>query len=203
MSQTLRQVPVEAESEKALGTFTTTVATRSRWRRRLRQPKSLVARIVLNVILVLFALLFLYPFAWLIAASFKPRGEVFDNALIPKTFVPENYVEVCNQLPLLNWMGNSIAIALLAAGAVAISSSIVAFGFAYFRFPGRGLLFGLVLATMMLPGAVTMIPIYLIWKETGLNNAITAALLGDKSPEDALKEAQEAAMRAYENATAG
>ena len=45
---------------------------------------------------------------------------------------------------------------------------IVAFGFAYFRFPGRGLLFGLVLATMMLPGAVTMIPIYLIWKETGL-----------------------------------
>ncbi len=76
---------------------------------------------------------------------------MFDNALIPKTFVPENYVEVWNQLPLLNWMGNSIAIALLAAGAVAISSSIVAFGFAYFRFPGRGLLFGLVLATMMLP----------------------------------------------------
>ncbi|MFW7344264.1 hypothetical protein V0R37_22335, partial [Pollutimonas sp. H1-120] len=72
------------ESEKAPGTFTTTVATRSRWRRRLRQPKSLVARIVLNVILVLFALLFLYPFAWLIAASFKPRGEVFDNALIPR-----------------------------------------------------------------------------------------------------------------------
>jgi multiple sugar transport system permease protein len=44
----------------------------------------------------------------------------------------------------------------------------VAFGFAQFNFPGRGLLFGLVLATMMLPGAVTMIPIYLIWKETGL-----------------------------------
>ena len=46
-------------------------------------------------------LLFLYPFAWLLAASFKPRGEVFDNSLIPKTFLPENYVEVWNQLPLL------------------------------------------------------------------------------------------------------
>jgi multiple sugar transport system permease protein len=168
MSQTLRPEPVEVEREKSPGTFTTTVPTRGRWRRRLHQPKSLAGRIVLNVILVLFGLLFLYPFVWLIAASLKPRGEVFDNALIPKTFVPENYVEVWNQLPLLSWMGNSIAIALLAAGTVAISSSIVAFGFAYFRFPGRGLLFGLVLATMMLPGAVTMIPIYLIWKETGL-----------------------------------
>jgi multiple sugar transport system permease protein len=92
---------------------------------------------------------------------------VFDNSLIPKTWMPENYVEVWNQLPLLSWMWNSVAIALLAATAVAVSSSIVAFGFAYFKFPGRNLLFGLVLATMMLPGAVTMIPIYLIWKETG------------------------------------
>jgi multiple sugar transport system permease protein len=113
-------------------------------------------------------MLFLYPFAWLVSASFKPRGEVFDNKLIPNTFVPQNYVEVWNQLPLLSWMWNSIAIALLAATAVAVSSSIVAFGFAYFRFPGRGMLFGLVIATMMLPGAVTMIPIYLIWKETGM-----------------------------------
>lgn len=141
---------------------------KSRWRRSLSQPKSLAGRIGLTILLVGFALLFLYPFAWLLAASLKPRGEVFDNALIPRTWVPENYVEVWNQLPLLSWMFNSVAIAVLAAGTVAVSSSIVAFGFAYFRFPGRGLLFGLVLATMMLPGAVTMIPIYLIWKETGL-----------------------------------
>src|SRR5690606_3626636 len=140
---------------------------RSRWRRALAQPRSSIARLLLTLVLIGFSLLFLYPFAWLLAASFKPRGEVFDNALIPRTFVPQNYVEVWEQLPLLSWMWNSIAIALLAATAVAVSSSIVAFGFAYFKFPGRNVLFGLVLATMMLPGAVTMIPIYLIWKETG------------------------------------
>ena len=140
---------------------------RSRWRRRFARPKSLVGRIFLAIALVGFGILFLYPFVWLLSASLKPRGEVFDNALIPKTWMPENYVEVWNQLPLLSWMWNSVAIAVLAAGTVAISSSIVAFGFAYFKFPGRTLLFGLVLATMMLPGAVTMIPIYLIWKETG------------------------------------
>ncbi|MBM3716991.1 MAG: carbohydrate ABC transporter permease [Actinobacteria bacterium] len=141
---------------------------RPRWRRALSQPKTLAGRVVLAIVLVLFALLFLYPFAWLLAASLKPRGEVFDNALIPKTFTPGNYAEVWSQLPLLSWMFNSVAIALLAATTVAVMSSIVAFGFAYFRFPGRQLLFGLVLATMMLPGAVTMIPIYLVWKETGL-----------------------------------
>ena len=138
------------------------------WRRAAASPKTFAGRAVLLVLSIAFGLLFLYPFVWLLAASFKPRGEVFDNSLIPKTFLPENYAEVWNQLPLLSWMFNSISIALLAATAVAVSSSIVAFGFAYFRFPGRSLLFGLVLATMMLPGAVTMIPIYLIWKETGL-----------------------------------
>ncbi|MDP3952664.1 MAG: carbohydrate ABC transporter permease [Microbacterium sp.] len=152
---------------RELETVNVTVPKRSRWRRTIAQPKSLIARVVLAILSIFFGLLFLYPFVWLLAASLKPRGEVFDNALIPKTFMPENYVEVWNQLPLMSWMWNSIAIALLAATAVAVSSSIVAFGFAYFKFPGRGLLFGLVLATMMLPGAVTMIPIYLIWKETG------------------------------------
>ncbi|MCU1443787.1 MAG: carbohydrate transporter permease [Cryobacterium sp.] len=132
------------------------------------RPQGLGGRIVLWVALIFFSLLFMYPFAWLLAASFKPRGEVFDNSLIPKTFIPENYVEVFNQLPLLSWMFNSIAIAVLAAGFVAIASSVVAFGFAYFKFPGRNLLFGFVLATMMLPGAVTMIPQYLIWKNVGL-----------------------------------
>ncbi|NUU08648.1 carbohydrate ABC transporter permease [Leifsonia sp. C5G2] len=138
--------------------------TGSRW----YKPKTVIGKIVLWILAIGFGLLFLYPFAWLLAASLKPRQEVFDNSLWPKTFTPQNYVEVWNQLPLLSWIGNSVIIAILAAGLVAISSSIVAFGFAYFKFPGRTLLFGLVLATMMLPGAVTMVPQYLIWKNLGL-----------------------------------
>ncbi|MEV5070798.1 carbohydrate ABC transporter permease [Microbacterium sp. LMI12-1-1.1] len=161
------QTPGVTRAVPEAATVAVSVPKRSRWRRHIARPKTLVGRIVLTTVLIGFGLLFLYPFVWLLSASLKPRGEVFDNALIPKTWMPENYVEVWTQLPLLSWMWNSVAIAVLAAGTVAISSSIVAFGFAYFTFPGRGLLFGLVLATMMLPGAVTMIPIYLIWKETG------------------------------------
>ncbi|MEO3778708.1 carbohydrate ABC transporter permease [Micromonospora sp. B11E3] len=125
-------------------------------------------RILLTVLLVGFAALFLYPLVWLVAASLKPSSQVFDNALVPETWRWDNYVEVWAELPLLSWVFNSVSIAFLAAAAVSVSSSLVAFGFAYFRFPGRNILFGLVLGTMMLPASVTMIPTYLIWKESGL-----------------------------------
>lgn len=133
-----------------------------------RPTRWTIGRVLLTLLLVGFAALFLYPLVWLVAASLKPASQVFDNSLIPKTWRWDNYVQVWSELPLLHWVFNSVAIALLAAVTVAISSSMVAFGFAYFRFPGRNILFGLVLGTMMLPGAVTMIPMYLIWKETGL-----------------------------------
>ena len=66
-----------------------------------RGPQTMIGKVILGGHRwSAFALLFLYPFAWLLSASFKPRGEVFDNKLIPETFVPQNYVEVWNQLPL-------------------------------------------------------------------------------------------------------
>jgi multiple sugar transport system permease protein len=139
-----------------------------RRRRAPLTPRSAAGRVTLWTLLILASAAFLYPLVWLLSASLKPRGEVFDNSLIPRTFAPENYVEVWSQLPLLNWVSNSFIIAVLAAFLVTLSSSMVAFGFAYFRFPGRNFLFGLVLATMMLPGAVTMIPQYLIWKNLGV-----------------------------------
>ena len=68
---------------------------------------------------------------------------------------------------------------VLAAVTVTISSAMVAWGFAYFRFRGRGFLFGLVLATMMLPGAVTMIPTFLIWNALGQVGTLTPLWAGN------------------------
>lgn len=137
-------------------------------RRKTRSPRTMGARVLLWTVLILISGAFLYPLVWLIAASLKPRAEVFDNALIPRTFSPQNYLQVWDELPLVHWVSNSFLIAVLAATLVTVSSAMVAFGFAYFRFPGRNFLFGLVLATMMLPGAVTMVPQYLIWKNLGV-----------------------------------
>ncbi|MCW2861538.1 MAG: transport permease [Actinoallomurus sp.] len=120
------------------------------------------------IVLALATVLFTYPFLWLISASFKPRTDVFDNALIPHHWRAANFADVWHYGSMLTWLGNSAMVGIAAATTVTISSAIVAFGFAYFRFPGRNVLFGLVLATMMLPSAVTMIPIYLIWSKVGL-----------------------------------
>jgi len=109
-----------------------------------------------------------YPFLWLISASLKPRSQVFDNALVPSELAPSNYVALWDAAPVLVWLVNSAVVGVAAALAVTVSSALVAFGFAVFRFPGRNVLFGLVLATMMLPGAVTMVPQYLLWNELGL-----------------------------------
>ncbi|MGF2950124.1 carbohydrate ABC transporter permease [Microbacterium alcoholitolerans] len=129
--------------------------------------RTIVRRVLVTTALVLFSIVFVYPFVWLVSASFKPRGEVFDNRLIPETFTWENYVTVWQEAPLALWMLNTLIVTALAAITVTISSAMVAWAFSYYRFRGRGALFGLVLASMMLPGAVTMIPTFLIWNSLG------------------------------------
>jgi multiple sugar transport system permease protein len=117
--------------------------------------------------LLAFTVAFMYPFVWLLSASFKPRGEVFDNKLIPNTFTFDNYIQVWQEAPLALWLLNTVIVTALAATTVTISSAMVAWGFSYYRFRGRGVLFALVLGTMMLPGAVTMVPTFLIWDALG------------------------------------
>lgn len=114
------------------------------------------------------SVLFLYPFWWVVTASLKPRSQVFDNLLLPKSWAFENYVKIWSAAPVLTWFVNSVVVALAAALAATIASAMVAWAFAYYRFPGRNGWFALVLATMMLPTAVTMIPVYLIWNSVGL-----------------------------------
>ncbi|MEV8565444.1 carbohydrate ABC transporter permease [Streptomyces sp. NPDC051322] len=122
-----------------------------------------VGRVLRILGLTVASVVFIYPFLWLISASLKPSQDVFDNALIPHIWQLKNYVEIWHAVPLLTWIGNSVAVTLAAAVTVTVSSAVVAFGFAYFRFPGRNVLFALVIGTMMLPSVVTMVPQYLIW----------------------------------------
>jgi multiple sugar transport system permease protein len=148
-------------------------------RRPSRPLRARVWRAVVVALLVGFTLLFVYPFVWLLSASFKPRGEVFDNRLVPQTFTLDNYIAVWQEAPLALWLANTLLVTVLAAVTVTLSSALVAWGFAYFRFPGRGWLFGLVLATMMLPGAVTMIPTFLIWDALGQVGTLTPLWAGN------------------------
>ncbi|WP_244317276.1 carbohydrate ABC transporter permease [Micromonospora terminaliae] len=131
-------------------------------------PRPRWQRVLFVVTLVAAAVIFMLPFVWLVSASLRPREYVFAPGFLPTPFAPDNYAEAWHAMPLLTWLFNSVVVGVAAAAAATLSSAWVAFGFAYFRFPGRNLLFGLVLATMMLPFAVTMIPTYLIWNRLGL-----------------------------------
>jgi len=139
------------------------------------------------LLLLGFSILAVYPLVWLISASFKPQGDVFDNRLIPRDwqwnytgkgqpFPGDEGLFALPDVPVFTWFLNSVWIGTLGALLVTFSSAMVAFAFAYFRFPGRNALFALILATMMLPGAVTMIPVYLIWNELSLVTGETGRL---------------------------
>jgi multiple sugar transport system permease protein len=144
-----------------------------------RPVDGFVRRILYVSLLIGFTLLFVYPFLWLLSASLKPGSEVFSSDLIPDPVMWSNYTELIEQRPILNWAWNSVLVSVLAASTVTISSALVAFAFAYFRFPYRDLVFGVVLASMMLPGAVTMIPTFLIWDFLGWNNTLVPLWAGN------------------------
>jgi multiple sugar transport system permease protein len=147
---------------------------RRRWR---PQPKlSWIKQAPFVALLILLSILFLYPFEWLLSASFKNRQDVLDNSFLPHRWVwnftgpnnPQPHKQyLFNVEPVAHWMFNSIWISVLGAALVTFSSALIAFAFAYFRFPLRGFLFAILLGTMMLPGEVTMIPVYLLWHKIG------------------------------------
>jgi multiple sugar transport system permease protein len=137
-----------------------------------RPTRSPIQRALFVLLLAGATLLFTLPFLWLVSASLKVRSDVFSLEWLPDPIAWRNYVAVWQAAPLLTWLRNSIVVGLLAAATVTLSSALVAFGFSYFRFRGRDALFALVLATMMLPGAVTMIPVFLVWNRVELTNTL-------------------------------
>jgi multiple sugar transport system permease protein len=150
---------------------TTAPAVRTRTEERASSSNRLVPRILDIALLLLATVVFVFPFLWLLSASLKTRADVFSNQFIILPLQFHNYNDIFATAPITSWFANSVIVGVLAATTVTISSAIVAFGFAYFRFPFRNLLFGLVLASMMLPGAVLMIPNFLIWNALGQVNS--------------------------------
>ncbi|HEY3109991.1 MAG TPA: carbohydrate ABC transporter permease, partial [Chloroflexota bacterium] len=115
------------------------------------------------------SLLFMAPFYWTVASSLKHVTEIF---LFPPTWVPavpqwDNYAEVWRRVPFGRFTLNTLTIALLSLLGTLLTSSLVAYSFARFHYPGRDLFFMVTLSTMMLPYEVTLIPQYLLFNRLG------------------------------------
>ena len=124
---------------------------------------------LVHVILVIGALAFIFPFYWLIITSIKSNAELFiwPPTLIPRTVELFHYGDALQEVPILRYMGNSTYLTVLNLIGVLISSSLVAFGFTRYHVPGSRILFAALLATMMLPHHVTMIPLFLVFRALG------------------------------------
>jgi multiple sugar transport system permease protein len=116
------------------------------------------------------AVLFCIPLFWCVSAAFKDAQSVFRLPIewIPRQWHPENFSEAWTVLPFPVFVINTLIVTLFAVVGQVLSASLVAYGFARFNFPGRRVLFMLVLSAMLLPAQVTMIPVFIIWQKLGM-----------------------------------
>lgn len=115
------------------------------------------------LLLVGLSILFLTPFAWMLSTSLKDVRELYDQRWIPQRFAWENYRDAFSFGMWGRWTANTVIITGIAVLGTLLSCSLVAYSFARLRWPGRDWLFSLVLATMMLPGIVTLIPQFILF----------------------------------------
>lgn len=112
--------------------------------------------------LTLIAAVMMLPFLWMVCASFKPLAEVESLHFLPQTWRPGNYAEVFRQIPFAKYYFNSIFIAAWVTFLQCLTSAMAAYAFSRLHWRGRDTVFKLYLATLMIPGVVTMIPNYLL-----------------------------------------
>jgi ABC-type glycerol-3-phosphate transport system permease component len=131
------------------------------------------------VLLLLGSVVILMPFLWMVSASFKPSSDVlvYPPRVIPERVTVENFDYVLNETRFLTFMRNSLIVATATILGQVIVGSLVAYGFARFRFPARNFLFMFVLGTLMIPFHAYMIPRFWIMKQLGVLDTLVAVFL--------------------------
>ncbi|MFB9950343.1 carbohydrate ABC transporter permease [Rhizobium puerariae] len=147
--------------------------------RRLRRRKQLT-NLAIDIFLVAVSILMLLPLVFLVANAFKTPAEMlaWPPTIIPHDPTVANFSAVLGETPLLRWIGNSLAFAVMSTVAIVATSAIAGYIFGKFRFQTMNVLFALFLATAIVPFEVYMIPLYFQAKSLGILNSVWGLLLG-------------------------
>ena len=132
-------------------------------------------RFGVHLALLILCLPALLPFLSMVSTSFKADSEVYTASasasplatLVPRSFHPSNYPEALRTVPFVRYLLNSLGLGLTTVIGAVVSSAVVAYGFARLRFKGRDLLFAVMVGTLALPGQVTQIPTFTIFRWLG------------------------------------
>jgi multiple sugar transport system permease protein len=151
------------------------------------QLRRSISKTLIYILLALFSLIVLIPFAYMLSTSLKAENELFVYPIqwIPDPILWENYTQAFSELARIapgmtffRILGNTLFITLLAMVAEIAAVTLVAYGFSRFRFPGRDAIFFVMLATMMLPNIITLIPTFLIWRNLELIDTYDPLVIG-------------------------
>ncbi|CAN5826610.1 carbohydrate ABC transporter permease [soil metagenome] len=143
-------------------------------------PGDIAVRVVVYGLLLLGVAIVMIPFLWMLSTSLKAESELF---VYPPEWFPlppqwGNYNEAWNALPFNRFLFNTLFMTALAMFAEVFTAAIVAYGFARFRFPLRNTLFIVLLSTMMLPGILTLIPKFVMWRTLDRIDTFTPLTVG-------------------------
>ena len=152
----------------------------TRLQRRSAGADEIAVRTVVYGLILLGAAVVFVPFLWMLSTSLKEESRLF---AYPPEWIPtppqwHNYRDAWTALPFNRFLVNTVFMTLLAMFAEVFTASIVAYGFARFRFPLRNTLFVVLLSTMMLPGILTLIPKFLMWREVNRIDTFTPLTVG-------------------------
>lgn len=144
--------------------------------------KHKIQKVLYHLFVILFGIIMIYPVLWMISGSFKDNAEILRGTLhlIPENLKTSNYStgwRGFSGITFGTFFKNSLVITAVATFGTVLSSSLVAYALSRLRFRGRKFWFTCMLATMMLPGQVIMIPTFLIWYNLGLNNTFAPLIL--------------------------
>jgi len=134
-------------------------------------------KIIIHIVLIFGVLIFMIPILWTVATSLKTETQIQDISSLRRIIIPEpavfkNYIKTLTYIDFPKYFLNSTIVTLLSIVGSLISCTMVAYSFARLRWPGRDIIFLIVLSTMMLPAQVTMIPVFLVFKKIHLVNTL-------------------------------
>ena len=135
-----------------------------------RRTRALWGNIGAYLFMTALAFVFMIPLLWMFSTSLKPRWEIFvyPPEWIPSTFLWENYVDAFTRYPLGQFILNTVYLVTANLVGQIFAVPLVSYGFARLRFPGKKLIFMVVIATMMIPGHILLIPLFAIYNTLGL-----------------------------------
>ena len=130
-------------------------------------------RLAAGAALVLFAVVFILPLLWMVSTSLQPEDQVLSETgntlthLIPRTVVPANYAKALQTLHFAPYLLNTLYVSVLVVVGTLASCTVVAYGFSRLQWPGRDTVFAVMLATIMLPPAVLLLPQFVVFRSLG------------------------------------